>query len=149
MKNFLSTRDSKANPLSLFSELESFFTPLRAEDYHTLSTDIKEYPSYYLLEVEMPGLVKGNADISLENGYLTVTATKTDKNDGTVDEWRYLRRERTVSATRRFYVGDVDEGEVKATYNDGVLYIHVPKPEKEIKTAKRIEIHHPNDSVEV
>ena len=53
-----------------------------------LSTDIKEYPSYYLLEVEVPGVTKGNVDISVENGYLTVAMTKTDKNDGTVEFYK-------------------------------------------------------------
>ena len=147
MKHFLTTRDSRDNSLGLFSEFDNFFTPFRFEDFRVLSTDIKEYPSYYLLEVEVPGVTKGNVDISVENGYLTVTMTKTDKNDGTVDSWKYLKRERNVSATRKFYIGDVSVDDIKATYNDGVLYINVPKEEKETKSLKRVEIHHPGEEI--
>ena len=84
MKNFLLPRDGKTNPLSLFSEFEGFFSPFRADELHSLATDIKEYPSYYLLEVEMPGMSKGSADISMENGYLTVSISKTDTNCSTI-----------------------------------------------------------------
>ncbi|MBR2968943.1 MAG: Hsp20 family protein [Clostridia bacterium] len=146
MKNYLTTREG-SSPFGLFGELESFFSPFRTEDVHVLATDVKEYPTYYLLEVEIPGMVKGNADISYENGYLTVAATKTDENDGTLGKWRYIKRERTVGATRRFYVGDVNDADIKATYNDGVLYVSVPKTERGGETVKKIQIHHPGDPI--
>ena len=95
-----------------------------------------------MLEIEIPGISKANVDLTVENGYLSVSFTKTDKNDGSIDEWKYLSRERIVSATRSYYIGEVNDTEIKATYMDGVLYVHVPKRVDEKGTgSKKIEIH--------
>ena len=40
---------------------------------------------------------------------------------------------------RKFYVGDVDEDNIEATFKDGVLKIKVPKIDKD-KNKKLIEI---------
>lgn len=124
----------------LFGEFDRLFNPFIG-DASVLKTDVKEYPDHYLLEVEVPGISKNNIDITVSDGYLTVNSTKTDKNDGTVDDWKYLRRERSVSAARSFYIGDVGEGDVKATYTDGLLYINVMKHTAADATTKKIEIH--------
>ena len=141
MNSFLST---DFNPFgeAARGRYDDFFYPFFSSEGKTLRTDVKEYGDHYLLEVEAPGLAKNNLDVSADNGYIVVTSTKTDKNDRTAGEWKYIRRERPVSASRSFYVGEVCEGEIKAAYHDGVLYIDVPKPGGcgNGETVKKIEI---------
>ena len=143
MKSYLIPKSGAFTDGGLLSDFEGLFAPFSAFESNAMRTDIKEYPSYYLLETEVPGISKTDIDILVENGYLTVSSAKTDKNDGTLGEWKYLRRERFTSASRSFYIGEINDAEIKATYNDGVLYINVPKknPEFSGEGAKKIEIH--------
>ncbi len=142
MKNFM-IKDTGSFNFPLWGDWDGFFPSNSFGEGALLRTDIKEYPTHYLLEIEVAGISKNNIDLSLENGYLTVTCTKTDKNDGTVDDWKYVRRERAVSGKRVFYIGDVCENDIKATYTEGVLYIHLPKrvDDGDCSTLKKIEIH--------
>ena len=39
-----------------------------------MKTDIKEHESGYTLDVDLPGLNKDQVQLSLENGYLTISA---------------------------------------------------------------------------
>ena len=53
---------------------------------------------------------------------------------------KYIRRERNFgSYKRQFYLGDINEDEIKAEFNNGILKVFVPKKEI-IDTKKKIEI---------
>ena len=53
----------------------------------------------------------------------------------------YIRRERSCSYSRSYYVGDaVTEEDVKAKYDKGILTLSVPKKDKKEIPAKTIEI---------
>ncbi|MBQ9481472.1 MAG: Hsp20/alpha crystallin family protein [Clostridia bacterium] len=142
MKNYLTPLGGRIDNGGWLSDLEGIFSPFSPFENNVMRTDMKEYPSYYLIEIEVPGISKSDIEITVENGYLTVSSVKTDKNDGTLGEWKYIRRERFAGATRSFYIGDVGEDDIKATYTDGLLYVNVPKKNASgTDTAKKIEIH--------
>lgn len=86
----------------------------------------------YILEVSLPGYHKEDIMLELKDGYLTVSVNA-DKNNDQVDEktGKYIRRERYYgSASRSFYVGkDMQQEEIRAKYENGLLYIAVPKKE--------------------
>jgi len=125
MKNYLTHRNN-----DLFDDaFDSFFRPFYVDQESTfMKTDIKETDKEYALDVEMPGFIKSDIALNFENGYLTISAKKEDKTDG---ETRYIRRERAVSCSRSFYMGDVDETQIKAKYENGVLFVTVPKERKQ------------------
>ncbi len=106
-----------------------------------LQTDIKETANDYELSINVPGIAKENVDIALENGYLTITAEQNSESDE--EKANYVRRERYYrSACRSFYVGeDIQQKDIKAKLENGVLTLVVPKtvPEKE-ETKHKIEI---------
>ena len=52
----------------------------------------------------------------------------------------YLRRERSFSMSRSYYVGDVKETDIKAKYENGILTVTVPKYTEEEKALKKIAI---------
>ena len=91
-----------------------------------MKTDIKETEKDYVLEVEMPGFEKKDIALKFESGYITVSAKKDAGDDG-----KYIRRERAVSCSRSYYMGDVDETKISAKYNNGVLIVTVPKEKPE------------------
>lgn len=96
-----------------------------------MKTDIKENADEYKLEMDLPGFTKDEINVSLEDGYLTVSAAK-----GAADEdekkSKYIRRERYAGACQRtFYVGDdVSEDDIKCKFKHGVLKITIPKKDK-------------------
>lgn len=97
-----------------------------------MKTDIKDSGDHYELDIDMPGYDKDDVSAEIKDGYLTVTANKTENNDEKDDDGKYLRRERFVgSMSRSFYVGDdMTENDIKAAFKNGTLSVCVPKKEE-------------------
>ena len=108
-----------------------------------MKTDIREKSDKYVLDIDLPGFEKENINISLENGYLNVSA-KSENEKEEIDEEKYLHKERFYGeCTRSFYVGeDIEEQDINASFKNGILKIEVPKKElnSETKVTKQIEI---------
>ena len=128
----------KNGELALFDDtIEDFFTPLFwGNDTDAMRTDIKDMGDKCEMEIEMPGFDKNDITINLEDGYLSVCAKKDDvEKDGS-----YIRRERTVSCSRSYYVGELSEEDIKAKYENGILKLDFPKPQEKLPEKKRIAI---------
>ena len=74
---------------------------------HIMKTDIKETDNNYELEIDLPGFTKDEIKISLEDGYVTVSAEKdTEVEENEKKNKKYIRKERYSGACKRsFYVG--------------------------------------------
>ena len=138
MKNYLIRNN---NGLDFFDDaFERFFSPaLYATKFQGMSTDIKEKEDGYELSVELPGFDKSEIDLSLEKGYLTISAQKAEKEED--EKEKYVRRERKVQCTRSYYVGEnLTEEDIKAKYDKGVLEVFVPKDKPKQIESKKINI---------
>lgn len=142
MKN-LSLRNNNNNSLisDFFADpFDSFFRPIFVDDRAiAMKTDISETEKDYTLEVDLPGYNKSDIKLDYENGYLTVSASHSD-TDKEENKKSYIRKERSVSASRSYYIGDVDENTISAKFDGGVLTIVVPKAEPEQPKKKGINI---------
>ncbi len=97
-----------------------------------MRTDVRETEQAYELDVDLPGFRKDELQVELKNGYLTIRASKRSDQDEKDKTGRYIRRERCAGAcSRSFYVGDVEQKDVSARYEDGILKISVPKTVKQ------------------
>ena len=135
MKHELQTRQ---NDYDLFDVFDDFFKPMFFEETKELRTDIKETENAYELDLELPGYEKEGIRVSLENGYLTVSAEK-GKNEE--ENKKYLRSEIRERTSRSFYVGgDITREEIKAKYQNGILTLTVPKAQPQEKKTSFIEI---------
>ncbi len=136
MKRELQTRN---NNYDLFDVFDDFFKPMFFEESRELRTDIKETEQNYELDLELPGYGKDEIKVSLENGYLTVSAEKHAKEE---EGKKYLRREIRESTSRSYYVGtDITREQIKAKYDNGILSLVVPKePPKKIPESNYIDI---------
>jgi len=96
----------------------------------TMKTDIKEEGNNYVMNVELPGFEKKNIGLDLKDGYLTITA-KVDRDESEKDKkGNYIHRERFSGvSSRSYYVGEIEEKNIKASYKDGVLAVVFPKEE--------------------
>ena len=99
---------------------------------HLMKTDVREHEDSYEVDIELPGFHKEDIQLSIENGYLNITAEKgldreeTDKKSGKI-----IRQERyDGSLSRSFFVGeDLTEADIKAKLEHGILSIQIPKKE--------------------
>ena len=98
-----------------------------------MKTDIRETDGSYELDVDLPGFKKDEINVQLKDGYLTLTAAKGLDKDSQDKKGNYIRKERYAGTmSRSFYVGEaVNEEDVHAKYEDGILKISVPKKEPE------------------
>lgn len=94
------------------------------------AVDIYEDEHNIVLTAEVPGVEEKDLDISLENGVLTVSGERKMENEER--ENNFHRIERTYGRfTRSFTLPPtVDENNVKAEFNNGVLKITVAKREE-------------------
>ena len=100
-------------------------------DSGLMRTDIREAGGNYVLEIELPGFKKEEVSIKLENGTMTVTATKKAEDSPRTG---YVRKERwTGSCTRSFYVGNVKPEQVSGRFEKGVLSLNIPKEAPQIE----------------
>ncbi len=133
MKNY--SIQKRNNNYDLFDAFDDFFRPVFFDEVHDLKTNIKETDSNYELDIEMPGYSKDQIKVSLENGYLTVSASKESKEED--NKKHYVRKEISESCSRSYYVGDdVTQADIKAKYDNGILSVCVPKSQpKQIESS--------------
>ena len=113
--------DGVFNPASLRRSRSVAFTPV---------VDIEETPEAFVIHADLPGVSQKDVKVSLLGDTISIRGQRhaaTDRNEA-----NYLRVERVYGAFERsFTLGSpVRADQVKATYRDGVLEIHVPKAEE-------------------
>ncbi|NMM62060.1 Hsp20/alpha crystallin family protein [Clostridium sp. P21] len=129
---------------------DSFFNNFFADDMFypsTISTfgngfkvDLKEDDTNYMIEADLPGIKKENIDISINNNYLTISAKRQDDIENKSEN--YVRRERRYGEFKRsFYIDNVEENTIDASFTDGVLKVVLPKKEKGKESNRKIDIH--------
>ncbi|MEI3535304.1 MAG: Hsp20/alpha crystallin family protein [Bacilli bacterium] len=118
----------------LFDEL--FFG--NKNKHEVMKTDIKDEGDHYLMKIDLPEVKKENIKLSLEDGYLIVSA-KFDYNNEDKEKNNYIRRERHYgNCSRSYYLGeDVTEEDIKAKLQDGVLTLNVKKVDPKAKETKK------------
>ena len=110
---------------------------------HLLRTDVRETEDAIEADIDLPGFKKDEVNVELENGYLTISASKGLDKDEEDKKGKYIRKERYAgSMSRSFYVGDgITEDDIKAKYENGILKLSIPKKEaKAVEQKKHIAI---------
>ena len=97
-------------------------------DYNMMQTDISEDDKAFELNMDMPGVDKKDVKLDYSDGYLTVSVSHEEKKEEKDNKKKYVRKERRfASGSRSFYVGDIEEDNIKAKFENGVLNIKLPK----------------------
>ncbi len=93
-----------------------------AVDIHETSREIR-------LDVELPGIREEDVDVEVENGMLSIRGQKSAERKEEDEEGRYHLVERTYgSFFRSFQLPQgVDEKQIHADFDKGVLHISIPK----------------------
>ncbi len=110
--------------------------------FMAMQTDIEKKDNGYELSMELPGFDKKDISVEIKNGYLTISAEKTESKDEKDKEGKnYVHRERYYGkCSRSFYVGNgINQDNIKASYNDGVLKLSIPEAVEEQKKLISVE----------
>ena len=114
------------------------FAPMPKMKGMDMKCDIYEKDGNVHIEMDVPGYDKKDIKLDVDDGILTIEATKENEKE---DEGKnYFRRERVCgSYKRQFNVGNIEESKIDAKFENGVLKIKFPKEEKK-ETKKFINI---------
>ena len=132
-------------PRSSLFDLDRFFesSPFRASGNGMTSplVDIRETDNSYEITAELPGIKKDDVHVHVDNGVLSIEAStsdeKTEEKDGKI-----IRKERySGKMTRSFTLGNnVNESDISANFDNGILTLTVPKQAPETPSSRRIDI---------
>jgi len=106
------------------------------------SVNIKETAENYEVDVAAPGMEKKDFQITLDGNLLTISSTR--EHNETIKEESFTRREFSYQSFQRSFElpkNVVDEEQITARYENGLLNLTIPKREEaKQKPPRLIEI---------
>lgn len=101
---------------------------------------LKEKENMYLIEANLPGVKKDDINIDFYDDYLTISAKQNYSIEDNSEN--YIKREVHYGEFRRsFYINNIKEDEINASFKDGLLKITLPKSNDKPSRNKKININ--------
>jgi HSP20 family protein len=128
----------------LFDELDRLFSTqvsdMGEEADYGPAVDVYETDEEVVVKAQLPGVKKEDVDVSLQENAITIRAETRRKEE--VDEEGYFRRElRYGTFARRLPLpAEVDEEQVSAKMEDGVLEVRAQKAAEIEDAGKKISV---------
>ena len=129
---YLTLRRPVATPFRFFNAPFTFHRPLSVtgENKWKPSADITETDDNYEVRTELPGVSKDDVQISVKDNLLSIKGEKRQENMGEGKNYKQIER-RYGTFERNFTLPPkVKADNINAKFNDGVLTVSIPKPEK-------------------
>ena len=137
---------------SLHNEMSRFMNGLVEGNGRTSQSwvpvaDVWETEKEVVYAFDLPGIPEEKINVELEEGALTVTAEREQKQELQDDRfYRFERRFGSFSRTIGLPQGTSEDG-ISADYKNGVLEIHVKKPEE--PKPRRIQVGRGSDQATI
>lgn len=130
---------------------EEFLRPTgRTNGMHGLlqapEADVLETENQILVMMDVPGSSPGDIELVLENNVFTVSGERRPQWNSEKDRPSFHLNERRYGRFSRSFIlpRDVDQDQIQASFENGVLTVTIPKSEKARR--RRIEIQGANGS---
>ena len=136
------------NSMNIFDDVDSYVRGLyrNHQDYRNMDqsltprVDVMEKDENFELRFELPGVDKKDIGISVDDGVLTVSGEKRAEELGE-KECCYMNERRYGKFSRSFRLSDhVNEENITAKYNDGILTLVLNKSEQSVSRSKTIKV---------
>lgn len=129
------------NNLSRFFD-DSFWGFTGNVDRSTVPVNLRETDSGYEMELVAPGLRKEDFQLNVSGDMLTISFEEKNENKETNAQEEWIRQEyRKRSFSRSFHLKEaVDTNGITARYENGILYVTLPKNEKLKQMSKSIRV---------
>lgn len=124
-------------------EVDNWFTQGERHIASLPAVNVKEDNSAYQVEVAVPGMKKEDFKVELDNDNLKISAN-TEESSEEENNVNYSRREFSFRSFERSFQlpkNKVDGDKIEARYENGILYLNMPKREEaKIKPSRLIDI---------
>lgn len=133
------------NRFAFPSLIDEFFKPdwmggMERMNLNVPAVNIKETETSFVVELAAPGKKKEDFNIELEDNVLTISSEARSEKEEKDNEGKYTRREFSYSSFKRAFTlpETVNDYEINASYENGVLHITLPKKEEALPKPKRM-----------
>ncbi len=136
----LSRMKSKFNDIFSIDHLNDWIPPANTFVPYNMMMDIKETEKSFDLAIDLPGVEKSDIKVSMDGNHLTVTAQRQTKKD---EEGQNFKRTERFSGhiSRTVHLPDnIDQDNIQAENENGVLFITMPKVKEGFRQTKSIDI---------
>jgi HSP20 family protein len=118
-----------------------FGTPVQSQATQlTPSIDVRENEKEIVIDAELPGMNENDVQIVVREGVVSLKGEKKSERDEKKDTYHLVERS-YGSFERLFRLPEgVNEEQIKADFNNGVLHVVIPKRPEAIKAEKKISI---------
>ena len=112
---------------------EASFSPSRGSVLNRASrmkSDLRDEGDQYVLDIDVPGITKGDLDLSIKDRFLQVSVVQKQEDNQNKNEYHW--RERRVESMQRSFElpNGADAEKINAALNNGVLTVTIGKIEK-------------------
>lgn len=106
------------------------YSPLSWETSWNLALDVAESDDDYVVKASLPGIKPDDLEITFSENVLTIKGKVTE--DKELEEAHYHMRERRYGSFSRSIrlPSGIKSEKIEASYEDGVLKLHLPKAEE-------------------
>ena len=112
-----------------YNMLDDFYNWPRSLTRDTFKIDVQENDNEYVIEAELPGVNKDEVNIEMNEGRLSISIQREEIKDE--ENKNYVHKERRYSSmSRSIYLDEAKSEGIKASLENGVLNIIVPKETK-------------------
>jgi HSP20 family protein len=112
----------------------------RGQSYWTPSMEVFQRGNEMVVRADLPGISPDDVQIDVEDGVLTISGERRNTNEDRQEG--FYRTERSYGAFARSIAlpEGVDEEQVDARYEHGVLEVTVPLPQQQRQRGRRVQI---------
>ena len=123
---------------------DNFFNQLNSTNCkgNSPAVNISEDEKGYTIEVAAPGIARKAFNLEIENDVLTISTEKKESKEE--NKPNFLRREFNYQTFKRSFQlpETIDQEQIKASHDAGILTLTIPKKEEEVQKAPRqIEVN--------
>jgi len=106
------------------------------------ATEIIETPGELVLTAELPGIAKKDVDITIDGDMLSLSGQKVEERKEGDEERKFHLWERSYGSFQRSFTLpiSVDPSKITATFENGILKVHLPKTTEAKARGRKVEI---------
>jgi len=104
----------------------------------TPSADISENDSEFTIRADLPAVKKEDVKITVEQGMITIQGERKDKQEQKNEKFHRVESFQGTFARSFALPANVDEKQIRAESDNGVLVVHLPKAK--VEKPKSVEV---------
>ena len=110
--------------------------------------DVTENDSEYVLKADLPGLSEGDVNVELDDNVLRISGERKSEHEEKTDGFYRVERATGSFARSLTLPEGVSADSIQANFDNGVLEVHIQKPEEQKPQKVAISVGHEPKTIE-